>query len=324
MAEKKPFKSPYRAAYLHYRRKGLPAIKAFEHAKQAAALVEKVMLQKRRGLTSEQALEVINVQKRARKIIEIIRQTRPELKIGVAEASELDFAYDGYIGKKHSNYALEDFLGDYAQERLSHPAQKRVPSSKTFVKCVAAALKKRFGAVHQKIKPYLRQLSSSSHLNNPLPHKSTGTEELFSRLEREDVLRKSESQRMVLQDWFYNQLEETNLTKWLRSTVSSLKMKVHPTEVKEVKMRVAGFEQKPQFIRERIVQEFRARKFGDDLSDRLLEKIRESQDVLSLLVASDHPEARHNQFVLECLARPANKQFLAQKAIELFSRKQAK
>ncbi len=96
-----------------------------------------------------------------------------------------------------------------------------------------------------------------------------------------------------------------------------------------IRNRISDFDQKPAFVRERIIQETRASNLGENAAQAVSDYFHGQQMVLRapelLLGAPEYPEKAaekaYVRWVLDLLKRPGNRKFLAQKAIEWFAKK---
>ncbi len=316
-----PKKTVLQMAYEKYRKQGMRAIEAGKKAKKMAKQLVGLKKEKEElALTSSEAYQLAKSRKQLKKIQKYFRKINASYRISLNEAADIFISWDNV---KPLNYKFGDFLTDYAKIRFSL-YQKR-PTLAELHDIIIKAVRQRLGKKPQRL---IRSIKTDEIYNIRKPElglKAGSPDSLFRRFRNEGLLYKTHSQERVLElQLNVNLTVDKKLRQIVLNGVRLLKRKPSQKLINEIREKVKGFDEKPIAIQTRIVQEARANELGNKIAQSLRKN---SETNIELLFLRDgikpKPQENFDSYLVFCLARPGNRKFLAQKAIEWFGRRRS-
>lgn len=130
-------------------------------------------------------------------------------------------------------------------------------------------------------------------------------------------------------------LAKLPLDSQIRGWVLDLSDPISEKEYQEAKEKIRGFDKKPTSVKERIIQEMRANRIGEELVALMTAEINELikyteqfyrsqwfQPLFAQIKSEEYTALQdYRKWVIQCLKRPGNQRFLVKKVIEYFSKK---
>ena len=292
------------------------------------------------GVPSWVALEMSKEAIENLKVVSHLRKVNPRYRISRGEAQSLREVYMTHLNTGITRFIktlggkalpFKKFVEDYARKRFSSRAGKTL-ELEDFGKTIIQVLQDNDFTV-------LPEDLNSIKIMEPLPDApeiNHGVRAFAERVLREGEQRKRENQETFLRMYAHS-LTSHPITYAAAKALERLKRMKYPEMEKratkiisKIRTRETNFDEKPDAVKERIVQERTASFLAGNLaaeleeeSKKLLERGQKSLDEAKKynapysLIQSMELSAANNKYLLYCLARLGNQKYLLQQAIEL-------
>lgn len=348
-------RSTYRRLFQRNLAKGQNRAEAKANARKTVEKYRELTKQKKElGLSSREAWEGTRHLERYSNVQRRLLALNPSYAVSLSEASNLFHIWDDTIIKKH--FTFSNFLKDYASTRFRG---KKV-DLKTYRPVAERVLRNlehsgQFSA--EEMESFHESVFGFTIDNRDIrPTYNAASAPIFVRLWKEGSLHRLKSQRWLLEQQFINDLrigatlpKSRAFGEFVKTGVRGLKKPVSQRTLDQIRKKDPLFDERPGPVREKIVMEARASRLGDQIAERIAQDVQRGLDfdVIEFLKTGgetarkkptpvkysidktnpyklgDRPidfEPYYNTWIIQMLARPGNRKFLAQKAIEWFSK----
>jgi hypothetical protein len=333
------------------RTKGQKPADARANAKKTFEKFQDLKKQKKElGLSSTEAWHGTEELTKFRDVQKQMHKINPKLKISIAEAANLFQIWNDTLVNKH--FTLSNFLKDYAQTR-SRSKKVEFTTYRPVAETILRNLE-RSGqfSVHEMKKFSESLFDIATAAQDIRPTFQSYPALTFMRFWREGSLHSLKTQRWLLEQHFITDLrvgavepKAQAMVEFVKRKVRGLKGPVSQALMNQIRKKDPKFNKRPVAVRKKIIMEARTNQLGNQIAKRIVadtqhelgldpiafltdgaasgKKQKYSIDADNPYKVGDAPyqfEPYYNTWIVQMLARPGNRKFLAQKAIEWFSK----